>query len=141
MASREGRLLKTLGGDTRAGVVPEVLDPLPGAPDHLLELFEGAHVHDHEVRLRDPLGPAGLFGDPRLGVGAPHLALVHEPLESDVDRGVHDEHSAKAVVINVVSFDEQGDVKYHDVISRRFGVQPGGNLGSHLGMDDRLEGG
>ncbi len=89
-------------------------DPIPCALDHLRELFQGARVHDHEVRPSDPLGPAGLAGDPRLGVGPVRPPQVHQPFQHEIARRVHDDHTRETVRIRASILDQQGDVDHDD---------------------------
>ena len=86
-------------------------DPLPGARDHLLELWHGAGIHDHEVRPRDPLGPAGLVGDPRLDLGAVHLPSVHQAFQDKIERRIHDQHACQVVRVRA-GLDQQGNVEH-----------------------------
>ena len=51
-----------------------------------------ARVVQHEIGLLDPLLPADLGPDARLGIGAVHVALGEQPLERDVGRAVDHDH-------------------------------------------------
>ena len=64
------------------------------------------------MRSRRP----SLVGDARLGVGAIHLAPVHEPFEGNVNRGIDDEQPRTGRSSRLPPFDKERKLEHDDAV-------------------------
>ena len=119
-------------------LLPQVLDPGPGAGDFGLEVGAVAGVVDDEVGHLEALFAGRLGGLAATGVVGVHPPLLDNTFYRQLGRTV-DHERAGAVVATLPTLGHQGDVEHHDRVALGQCRHPLGDHRAHMGEREPLE--